>query len=229
MAYWLCELSHTSARIIVSMKLTKYSHACFVIEKAGSSIVVDPGVWSQDLIIPEDVVAVVVTHEHADHCDTKLLSDIVASNPDVVIYAHTDVIANLPGFPTQAVSSGETIHVGDFALEFVGGEHAVIHKSMPTIANLGVIIDELVYHPGDSFTPPGKAVPIVAVPASAPWMKLAETMDFISELKPTRAFPTHDAILSETGQNLVDNMLGVVAEKAGTSYERIAAGTSIDL
>lgn len=211
------------------MKLTKYSHACFVVEKAGASVVVDPGAWSQDLEVPQGVVAIVVTHEHADHCDHKLLSDIVANNPDVTIYAHADVIANLPGFPTQPVTVGEIVHVGDFALEFVGGVHATIHESIPVIANLGVIIDDLVYYPGDSFALPGKVIPTIAVPASAPWMKIAEAMDFIATLKPARVFPTHDAILSEIGQNLVDNMLKNVALNSGTTYERIAVGESIDL
>jgi len=211
------------------MKLSKYSHACFVIENAGAAIVVDPGAWSQDFVVPDNAVAVVLTHEHADHCDTKLLSDVIAKNPGVMIYAHADVIAHLPGLPTTAVSVGEIVHVGDFALEFVGGEHALIHESIPRIANLGVIIDDLIYYPGDSFALPGKNIPVLALPASAPWMKLAEAMDFLSEVKPTRAFPTHDAILSATGQNLVDNLLTMVAEKTGTTYERIAAGTSIDL
>lgn len=211
------------------MKLTKYSHACFVVEKADASVVVDPGVWSQDFVVPGNVVAVVVTHEHSDHCDTKQLSDIVAKNPDVVIYAHDDVITHLPGLPTQSVEVGETVGIGDFTLEFVGGVHAAIHESIPRIANLGVIINELVYYPGDSFADPGKVVPTLAVPASAPWMKLAEAMDFIIELKPARVFPTHDAILSETGQNLVDNMLSNVTTKEGGTYERIAVGTSIEL
>ena len=211
------------------MKLTKYSHACFVVEKSDVSIVIDPGVWSEDFVVPKGVAGVVITHEHADHCDTKHLSDIIAENPDVVIYAHANAIAKLPGLPTQAVSVGEIVHVGDFALEFVGGEHATIHASIPGIANLGVIIDDLVYYPGDSFALPGKTVPNVAVPASAPWMKIAEAMDFLAAVKAARAFPTHDAILSATGQNLVDNLLRTAAEKVGTTYERIAVGESHEL
>ena len=211
------------------MKLKKYSHACFVVEKSDVSIVIDPGVWSEDFVVPKGVAGVVITHEHADHCDTKHLSDIIAENPDVVIYAHANVIAKLPGLPTQAVSVGEIVHVGDFALEFVGGEHATIHASIPGIANLGVIIDDLVYYPGDSFALPGKTVPNVAVPASAPWMKIAEAMDFLAAVKAARAFPTHDAILSATGQNLVDTLLRTAAKKVGTTYERIAVGESLGL
>ena len=211
------------------MKLTKYSHACFIVEKAGQAIVVDPGAWSTDFVIPENVIGVVTTHEHADHCDIKQLSDIVAKNPQAAIYAHPNVLAHLPGLPTHPVSVGKTLRVGDIALEFVGGEHAVIHESIPRIANLGVIIDDLIYYPGDSFTLPGKAIPTIAIPASAPWMKIAEAMDFLVATKAARFFPTHDAILSETGKNLVDTLLGNIAQNTNATYERIASGESIEL
>ena len=211
------------------MKLTKYSHACFTVEKAGVTLVIDPGVWSGDLVIPGNVAGIVITHEHADHCDTKLISDIIAKNPAVTIYAHADVIANLPGLPTQAIASGEVVTVEDFTLEFVGGEHALIHESIPRIANLGVIINDLVYYPGDSFAVPGKTIPNVAIPASAPWMKIGEAMDFIAAVRAARFFPTHDAILSETGKSLVDNMLKNTAANTGAAYERLASGDSIEL
>ena len=211
------------------MKLTKYSHACAVIEKAGSAIVIDPGVWSSDLVIPDNVIGIVITHEHADHCDTKLVSDIVAKNPNLNIYAHTDVVANLPGLPAQAVAAGEAIRLGEFTLEFVGGEHALIHESIPKIANLGVIINDLVYYPGDSFALPIKSVANVAIPVSAPWMRISEAMDFLMEVKAARFFPTHDAILSEVGKNLVDTMLKNTAQNVNAAYERIASGDSIEL
>jgi L-ascorbate metabolism protein UlaG (beta-lactamase superfamily) len=211
------------------MKLTKYSHACLVVEKGGSAIVIDPGAWSGDLVIPDNVAGIIVTHEHADHCDAKLISDILAKNPDVVVYTHTDVIAHLPGLPTQAVSTGETHRAGDFTLEFVGGEHALIHSTIPRIANLGVIVDDLLYYPGDSFTLPGKIVPTIAIPASAPWMKIGEAMDFLTTVQAARFFPTHDAILSETGKTLVDTLLGNTAGNANAAYERIASGDSIEL
>lgn len=211
------------------MKLTKYSHACFVLEKDGASVIVDPGGWSTDLVVPDTVVAVVVTHEHGDHWDMAPLKEIVSKNPDVVIYTHHDVAEKLDGLPVHTVAVGETVHVGDFALEFSGGEHALIHGSIPPVANIGVIVDDLVYYPGDSFALPGKTIPVHAIPAAAPWMKLAEAIDYLTELQPKRAFPTHDAILSQAGQDMTDSMLGMVAEKVGTAYERIAPGQSIKL
>ena len=211
------------------MKLTKYSHACFTAQTAENTLVIDPGVWSGDLVIPGNVAGIVITHEHADHCDTKLISDIVAKNPTLTIYAHADVIAHLPGLPTHAVTSGEVVAVEDFTLEFVGGEHALIHESIPRIANFGVIISDLVYYPGDSFVVPSKTIPNVAIPASAPWMKIGEAMDFVAATRAARFFPTHDAILSETGKDLVDNLLKNTAANTDAVYERLASGDSVEL
>lgn len=211
------------------MNITKYMHSCFVVEKGGQRIVVDPGVWSEDFVAPENVVAIVITHEHADHLDAEKLNAIVAVSPDAVVFAHADVLTKIEGLKTQAVAAGDPVPVGEFTLRFTGGEHATIHPSRPRFANLGVIIDDALYYPGDSFDLPGAVVHTLAIPASAPWMKVSEAMDFLTAVKPVRVFPTHDAILSETGKQLMDSMLSATAESINARYERLPLGTTVEL
>ena len=43
-----------------------------------------------------------------------------------------------------------------------GGQHALIHPSIPIVANVGYLIDDAVYHPGDSFIVPPSAVETAA-------------------------------------------------------------------
>lgn len=203
------------------MDITKYSHACFVVEKSGSSLVVDPGGWTDDLVIPNTVIGVVVTHAHADHCDEDLLERIVSVNPQAIVYAHADVTTQLNSLPSQPVTAGETVHVGDFALTFTGGIHAIIDDAVPELANLGVIIDDSLYYPGDSFALPERPVEVLAVPAAAPWMKFSEAATFIRAVKPRQVFPTHDAILSDAGKQLADRMLGAVCQEVGATYVRL--------
>lgn len=203
------------------MDIKKYAHACFAAEKSGSSLIVDPGVWTDDLIIADTVVGIVVTHAHPDHCDPQLIGQIIAANPTAKIYAHADVIAQLDTLPSQAVAVGETVHVGDFALTFVGGEHATIDVSIPPLANLGIIIDESLYYPGDSFTLPGRLIKTLALPVAAPWMKFSEAAAFLRAVAPRQVFPTHDAILSDNGKQLADKMFGSVCQEIGASYERL--------
>ena len=210
------------------MKLTKYEHSCFTLEKDGKVLVVDPGSWATDFVVPENVVATVVTHEHADHFDESKIKAIIDKNPSATIYAPSDVIAMLPNLPTQVVSPDENIEVGGFTLTFIGGVHATIVEGFhPEFQNLGVIVDDKLYHPGDSLALPNRPIKVLSLPIIAPWEKVQESVDFLMAIKPEFAFPTHDAMLSELGFGLYDRWHSLAAEKIGTKYERISGSIEI--
>lgn len=211
------------------MRLTKYEHACFTVEQDGKMLVVDPGAFTADLTNPENVVAIVITHEHTDHFDPTALGALIAHNPDAVIIGHENITRQLGDvLPTQAVHSGEMIKVGPFTLEFFSGEHAQIHSSIPIIPNLGVMVNDTLYYPGDSFISPDKPVKVLALPAAAPWMKISEAIDFISLTKPRFVFPTHDAILSDIGKNLVDQMIVPAVGEYGGTYQRLTQPVELE-
>lgn len=203
------------------MKLTKYDHACFTVEKDHQMLVVDPGNFSTDYLPSNNVVGIVITHEHADHYDPEQVAAIIDKNPEAVIIGHEDVVSKVEAFKTQTVAAGDKLKLGLFDLEFFGGTHAVIHRSIPVIANLGVMINDLLYYPGDSFTLPGRAVDTLAIPAGAPWLKIGDAIDFLELVKPRFAFPTHDAVLSDIGKGLADKLLTAAAEQNGTDYKRL--------
>jgi probable F420-dependent oxidoreductase len=76
------------------------------------------------------------------------------------------------------------VTVGDFTLRFFGGTHAVIHSSIPTIENVGVLVNEELYYPGDSYAvPEGIEVDTLAAPLGAPWLKIGEAMDYVLAVK----------------------------------------------
>lgn len=211
------------------MILTKYEHACFTLEKDGKLLVVDPGEWTTDLGAPENVVAIVVTHEHPDHFDPAALGALIAHNPDAMIYAHETITRQFGDtLPHTSVSTGDKIAVEPFMLEFFGGEHAVIHESFPKIANLGVMINDSVYYPGDSFTKPDKPVKVLALPVTAPWLKISEAMNFATEVKADLVFPTHDAVASDNGKALPDRMVPSFVKSYGGTYQRLAEPLEIN-
>ena len=211
------------------MKLTKFEHACLVLEKEGATLVVDPGGFSHDFIIPKRVDAIIITHEHADHLDPALVEKILKAHPRATIIAHESITSKYADSPTQAVTPGQVYPVGPFRLQFFGGTHAPIDESMPVPPNLGVLIDDSFYYPGDSFTvPEGVKVDTLALPVAAPWLKFDMTARYLAEVMPRFAFPTHDQILSQDGQQMVDRLVGGFANSKGVLYKRLD-GTTTEL
>jgi L-ascorbate metabolism protein UlaG (beta-lactamase superfamily) len=211
------------------MKLTKYEHAALVLEKAGETLVVDPGVFTMPLGDLRHVVAIVITHEHPDHWTPEQLDRILEMNPDAAIYGPSGVAVAAPNYPVTVVSDGDRVEVGDFVLRFFGEKHAVIHSSIPVIDNVGVLVDETLFYPGDSFTIPPVEVDVLAVPAGAPWLKIAEVMDYVEAVKPRRAFPTHEMVLSVIGRNMANDRIGGVTRAGGGEFLPLEPGESLDL
>lgn len=203
------------------MKVTKYQHACFTVENEGQVLVVDPGNYSSDFIAPENVTCVVITHQHPDHFDPELLAGIFDKNDDVLVIGPADVIDKIEIENKKTVSPGEQISVGSFDLEFFGGVHALIHSSMPRVQNIGVLVNGLVYYPGDSLDVPNCSIDTLAIPVAAPWLKIGEAMDFLLAVKPRFAFPTHDAITNDSGKALADRLIGSLAEQHDIEYTRL--------
>lgn len=209
------------------MQLTKYDHACFTLEKDNQLLVVDPGEWSSDFISPSNIVAIVVTHDHSDHFDHEQLAAIIDENPDAIIIGPETVTSRIEVFQTTTVQPGDSIDVGLFHLDFFGGKHATIHPSIPPTANVGVLVNDLLYYPGDSLTLPGRPVDTLALPVAAPWLKISEAMDVLTQIHPRLAFPTHDAILSNIGKELVDGRLAATASEVGSTYQRLTETITI--
>lgn len=208
----------------MAMDIRKFQHACLELTKDSLSLVIDPGDWTKDFEANDHTVGVVITHEHGDHFDPRHLEAIRNKNPEVCIFAHVDIIAQLNDFAgrTQAVAVGETVAIGPFSLRFTGGIHAPIHPHYPVPPNLGVVVDNgKLYYPGDSYALPECQVEVLAVPASAPWMKLSDAMDFIVNVKPLTYFPTHDILLSDEGHALTKSWLERAASTVGATYKAI--------
>ena len=211
------------------MKITKYEHACLVLEKQGQRIVIDPGFYTRPMSDLNEVQAIVITHMHDDHCFEEQLDRILIKNPNAKIYGTDEVCKRLSSYQTIAVHHGDFYKEGDFTLEFFGDMHAEIHRSIPLIQNCGVLVDSELYYPGDSFTQPDRAVNMLACPSSAPWLKISEVMDFVAAVKPKRCFATHNAHLSDLGHELNNGRIKQVVEANGGTFEFLAAGETTNL
>ncbi|HRN28204.1 MAG TPA: MBL fold metallo-hydrolase [Terrimesophilobacter sp.] len=211
------------------MRVTKHEHACLEIEHSGDTLIVDPGSYTTLLVGVSRVVAVVITHEHADHWSDDQLELIVKNNPDVRIFGPAGVAAAAVHFTIETVAPGDTIEVDPFTLRFFGGRHAVIHSSIPVVDNVGVLINDELYYAGDSFTIPDEPVETLAVPAGAPWLKISDVMDYVTKISPKRAFPVHEMVLSTIGKSLSNARIESSVEAVGGEFFALEPGDAIDL
>jgi L-ascorbate metabolism protein UlaG (beta-lactamase superfamily) len=211
------------------MKLTKYEHACIVIEKGNSRLVIDPGGFTMPLTDLDGVVAIVITHEHADHWTADQLTRILDRNKGARILGPAGVAAAAEGFSVETVAPGDTVSVDPFDLKFFGGKHAVIHSSIPIVDNVGVLVDDNFYYGGDSYAVPGVEVGTLAVPVGAPWLKIGDVIDYVEAIKPRRSLPVHEAVLSTIGKNMANARVEAATVKGGGEFFALDAEESLEL
>jgi L-ascorbate metabolism protein UlaG (beta-lactamase superfamily) len=212
-----------------NMKITKHGHACLEVELDSQTLIIDPGSYTEELTGLGNVVAVVITHKHDDHCDEAKIVKIKEANPDVQIFGTSEVAARLESLKVTTVYHGDYYEVGSFKLEFFGDMHQIIHKSIPLIQNTAVLVNGDLYYAGDSYTPPDQKIKVLACPTSAPWLKIGDVMDYIQEIKPGICFPTHNALLSQLGHDLNNSRVKQVTEENGGEFRYLEVGQSLEV
>ncbi|MDL9936822.1 MBL fold metallo-hydrolase [Gordonia sp. ABSL1-1] len=193
------------------MQLTHFGHSCVLVELDGTRILFDPGTFSHGFDGIDGLDAIFITHQHPDHCDVAKLPDLVAGNPDAVLFADPQTTRQLNADDVAgtwtAAHSGSGIEVGSVTARFTGGRHAVIHPEIPVVDNVAYILDTAeqsgrFMHPGDSFYIPFEKVDVLALPSAAPWMKLSESVDYLRAMAPRVAVPIHQAVQSDAGTSV---------------------------
>src|SRR3954469_11345834 len=181
------------------MQLTKYGHSCVRIEDGGRSLVLDPGAFSDLDAALDGAHAVLITHEHRDHVDADRLCAAAQADPRLRIWAPRPVAEQLVGLGEQVaeVGPGESFQAAGFDVRTFGGQHALIHPLIPIVANVGYLIGDAVYHPGDSFVVPPSPVQTRLSRAGAPWPKLPEVPDLVIAVRAPKALPIHDGIVND--------------------------------
>lgn len=211
------------------MRITKFGHACVRIEHDGTTLVLDPGVFT-DAEAVDGADAVLITHEHPDH----YLADHLRGT-DAAIWTIESVAAKIredaPDVAERVtvVAPGESFDPG-LPVRAVGELHAVIHPEFPRTHNSGYLIDAggtRVYHPGDSLTEPGEAVDVLLVPSSAPWLKASEAVNFARAVKAPRNLAIHDRIYTDAAHGILEQHMNAFLPQEGLAYTRIADGADL--
>ena len=220
------------------MELIKYTHSCVRLENDGGVLVLDPGGFSGAEELAEALDGadhVLVTHVHLDHLDPERLQEHLRAHPGTQVHAPVSVAGGLrealgEGYGVHDAEPETVLELDGFTVRTFGGQHALIHPMIRTVDNIGYLVDDTVYHPGDSLVVPhGLSAPVLLAPIHAPWNKLSEVIDFVVSVRPERVFQIHDGLLSENGFGVIEKQLTSFAAKYGAEYRHLATGERVRL
>ena len=189
------------------MQITHLGHAAVLVEVADRRILIDPGNFSHAWHGLTDLDAIVVTHLHPDHIDPEHISPLLVANPGAEVWVEPGVLEAVDlGERGQGIAEDESVELGGVRIEAVGGLHAVIHRDIPRIGNVGLVVtaegEPTFFHPGDSLEAIPSGVDVLAIPMMGPWAAMKEQIDFIRAVDAPQAFGIHEQLLSERGWNL---------------------------
>lgn len=214
------------------MRITHLGHSAVLVETDAARVLIDPGNLTDAWHGLTGLDAILVTHQHADHADPQHLPALVQANAQAKVYVEPSILqladaGKFPDVGAEAVAAGDQVAIGDLLVAGVGGQHAIIHRDIPQIGNVGYVLrsegEPSLFHPGDALTAVPDGIDILAVPIMGPWAAMKETIDFVRAVGALEGFPIHDGLLNERGRGLIYDR---VADMTGTRMTDLRTGTT---
>ncbi len=140
-----------------------------------------------------------------------------------------------PVFSQGMVGYGAAVDPPREVVEAVAPVSGRLLRLMPhayvvmTPDNVGVLVNDEFYYPGDSYTVPDVEVGTLAAPIGAPWLKIGEAMDFVLAVKPKRAIYAHDMTLSAAGKKMHADRLDWATQQNGGTFTPLDVTESLDI
>jgi len=212
------------------MRFTKFTHACARLEAAGTTLVIDPGTFSEPDVL-HGANAVLITHEHFDHFDPDRLRAAVAADAELTVWTNGSVAAQLAdlGDRVHTVAHGDAFTVGGVDVHVYGEKHAALLPDREPPTNIGFLIGGTAFYPGDAFTVPEEPVGTLLTPTDAPWLRRVDLVPYIRSIGAPRALSMHDGLLNEIGLSLVDQLMVTMGEEVDGDYRRLTPGEDVEL
>lgn len=209
------------------MKITKFCHCCLLVEEKEVKILIDPGTYSVRCVNVKNVDVIIITHDHRDHLDLPILKKILKNNPYTKIITNKSVgeILTKESIAFTILKSGEKYLTKNVLIEIFGKNHASFYNSIVPTENIGCLIANKLFYPGDALFDPKRPIDILALPMAGPWLKFPESIDYAIRIKPRICFPVHDGILKFPG--LIHELPPSILEPRGIKFKILDDGKEI--
>lgn len=222
---------------MTDMNVTWLGHAGIRVERDGTTLVVDPGIFCEPRALSAalaDADGLLITHQHPDHFAQEAVAAALAAKPGLEVWTNRSVASLLTGLPNavHTIGDGDAFAAHGVDVHAYGEWHAEIHRDLPRVHNTGFLIGGRIFHPGDAFTHPGVSVELLLAPLHGPWSSSGEVVDFIRDVKPVRVSPIHDVMLSDVGKSGTDSFLAPERGRGpgtGAPYSRMVVGEAFEV
>ncbi len=194
------------------MKITKLGHSCVLLDDGQTTLLFDPGKWSdkQRIFEVEKADVVVYTHEHADHFSGEILQELISHHENIRIVANQSIaeLIRADGITNDVAEFTEDIRA------FSAPHEALPIPGVQAPSENGYHYKDLFSHPGDShsFNQTGK---VLALPVIAPWGKTGDAIDLALKLKPEYVLPVHDWHYHDEARTWLFGILNTALSPAG--------------
>ena len=133
------------------MKITKYGQSAILIEYKEKRILIDPGSYLFNQVSPEElgkIDIILITHIHSDHLVPEKVQVIVDNNPEIFVLSNLEVDKILE--KAEIISPGETRTFDNVFIKCIKQKHGNLPDGREGPDNIGFLIDDKIYHPGDT-------------------------------------------------------------------------------
>jgi L-ascorbate metabolism protein UlaG (beta-lactamase superfamily) len=210
-----------------SVNITKFVHACLLVEMSDRTAVFDPGTMSEaalDVSKLEWLDDIFITHNHGDHLSIPLVKQMVEKFPKVRITAPAEVVEHLKAQDIQAQTEAPE------GVAFFDSPHEPIKPYIDAEPpqEIGVHYLDMLSHPGDSHSF-HETKAILALPVQAPWGSTVNAVRLALELKPKFILPIHDWHWSDAARAQTYDHLEEVFKQAGMTFYKMQTGVPITI
>jgi L-ascorbate metabolism protein UlaG (beta-lactamase superfamily) len=214
------------------MKITKYPQSAILVEYKHKRILIDPGSYCyNENFAAKDwgkIDILLLTHTHEDHCLPEAIKIIKQNNPNLNILSNSEVKEKLASenITCEILKPSETKQIDNIKITGIKQIHGELPSGKPKPTVIGFLIDDKIYHPGDTIYMKDKPkAEIVFVPiCGTVVMNPKEAAKFSKEINPELTIPIH-----YDSPNYPINVNEFVKEMSGYKVRVLKNGESIEV